>query len=68
MNILSDAGMKRESQSAYFINGHGPFSAEQTSVAVDDFGTPEGCGDDAPVEGCCQRCQVEINLRRWTAA
>jgi hypothetical protein len=36
------------------------------SVPLGDAGIPEACADDAPIEGACQTCQTQANLRRWT--
>lgn len=60
---VADVGGEMESR---FLNGHGPYAGVQGPVSLDDSGMPEACADDAPLEGACQTCQTQANLRRWT--
>lgn len=63
MEVISGTEAGREAESR-FVNGHGPYTGDP--VALGDAGTPEACADDAPLEGACQTCQTQANLRRWT--
>jgi hypothetical protein len=65
MEVISGAGVGREMES-HFIGGHGPYTGVPDSVPLGDSGMPEACADDAPLEGACQACQTQANLRRWT--
>jgi hypothetical protein len=60
---VADVGGEMESR---FLNGHGPYAGVQGPVSLDNLGMPEACADDAPLEGACQTCQTQANLRRWT--
>ena len=51
---------------SHFIGVHGPYTGVPDSVPLGDSGMPEACADDAPLEGACQTCQTQANLRRWT--
>jgi hypothetical protein len=65
MEVISGADVGQEMES-YFIGGHGPYAGAQGSVPLGDYGMPEACADDAPLEGACPTCQTQANLRRWT--
>jgi hypothetical protein len=65
MDVIPVADVGGEMESRY-LNGHGPYAGFQGPVSLDDSGMPEACADDAPLEGACQTCQTQANLRRWT--
>jgi hypothetical protein len=65
MEVISGAGVGQEMES-HFIGAHGPYTGVPDSVPLSDAGIPEACADDAPLEGACQTCRTQANLRRWT--
>jgi hypothetical protein len=65
MEVISGADVVLEMWS-HFIGGHGPYTGVPDSVSLGDSGMPEACAYDAPLEGACQTCQTQANLRRWT--
>jgi hypothetical protein len=65
VDVISGADVGGE-MDGRFLNGHGPYAGGHGSVLLDDSGMPEACADDAPLEGACQTCQTQANLRRWT--
>ena len=65
MEVISGAGVGGEME-GHFIGVHGPYTGVPASVPLGDSGIPEACADDASLEGACQTCQIQANLRRWT--
>jgi hypothetical protein len=65
VEVISGAQAGREAEPC-LINGHGPYSEDQSLVPLGAAGMPEACADDAPLDGACPTCQTQANLRRWT--